>query len=49
VYPSGTIVGLSGGDTADTGYPKYSTAAHLCVQTIDTWASCFPPGMEPCK
>ena len=49
VYPSGTIVGLSGGDTTDTGYPKYSSGAHLCVQTPDTWESSFPKGVEPCK
>jgi hypothetical protein len=49
VYPAGTIVGLSGGDTADTGYPKYSTAAHLCLQTAETWGATFPPGNEPCK
>jgi hypothetical protein len=49
IYPAGTIVGLSGGDTHDTGYPTYSTGAHLCVQTVDTWLHCFSKGTEPCK
>lgn len=49
IYPAGTIVGLSGGDTYDTGKPQYSTGAHLCVQTLDTYGSCFPKGTEPCK
>jgi hypothetical protein len=49
VYPAGYIVGLSGGDTYDTGLPKYSTGAHLCVQTLDTYRSCFPAGWDPCK
>ncbi len=49
VYPAGTIVGLSGGDTADTGYPTYSTGAHLCVQTLDLYRTCFPEGKDPCQ
>jgi hypothetical protein len=48
VYPAGTIVGLSGGNTGDTGYPTYSTGAHLCVETIDTWLASFPPGNDAC-
>jgi hypothetical protein len=49
VYPAGFVVGLSGGDTADTGLGTYSTGAHLCVQTLDTWGSSFPGGNDPCK
>jgi hypothetical protein len=45
-YPAGFIVGLSGGDTKDTGYGVYSTGAHLCVQTPgDTpFRVAFPAG-----
>lgn len=49
IYPAGTVVGLSGGDTADTGLPTYSTGAHLCVQTIDLYRDVFPSGTDPCK
>lgn len=49
VYPAGTVVGLSGGDTADTGKPTYSTGAHLCVQTLDAYRDVFPAGKDPCK
>jgi hypothetical protein len=49
VYPAGYVVGLSGGDTYETGLPKYSTGAHLCVQTLDTYRSCFPAGRDACK
>jgi hypothetical protein len=49
VYPAGTIVGISGGDTADTGYPTYSTGPHLCVQTINDYRTCFPTGKDPCE
>ena len=49
VYPTGFVVGLSGGDTADTGMPTYSTGAHLCVQTLDAYRTCFPTGKDPCK
>lgn len=48
VYPAGTIVGLSGGNTGDTGYPTYSTGSHLCVETLATWQSAFPPGNDAC-
>ena len=48
VYPAGTIVGLSGGDTGDTGYPTYSTGSHLCVETLATWQSAFPQGNDAC-
>jgi hypothetical protein len=48
VYPAGTIVGLSGGGTGDTGYPTYSTGPHLCVETLDTWLATFPKGTDPC-
>jgi hypothetical protein len=49
VYAAGTIVGYSGGDTADTGYPTYSTGQHLCVQTLDAYRTCFPTGNDPCQ
>lgn len=48
VYPAGFIVGLSGGDTADTGLGTYSTGAHLCVQTLDAYRTCFPTGTDAC-
>jgi len=44
VYPAGYIVGLSGGDTHDTGLGVYSTGAHLCVQTIVPFRTAFPYG-----
>ncbi len=49
VYAKGTVVGYSGGDTADTGYPTYSSGAHLCVQTIDAYRTCFPTGKDSCQ
>jgi hypothetical protein len=49
VYPAGTIVGYSGGDTADTGLGTYSTGAHLCVQTIEAYRTAFPTGKDPCE
>jgi hypothetical protein len=48
-YPAGTIVGLSGGASAETGYPKYSTGAHLCVQTLAAYRTAFPAGKDACK
>jgi hypothetical protein len=48
VYPAGTLVGLSGGGTTDTGLGTYATGPHLCVETLDTWLSSFPPGNDPC-
>ena len=48
VYPAGTIVGLSGGDTADTGLGTYSTGAHLCVQTLAAYRTDFPTGKDAC-
>src|SRR5205085_408343 len=45
-YPAGHIVGLSGGDTHDTGYPTYSTGPHLCVQTTQNFRAVFPAGSE---
>jgi len=48
-YPAGFIVGLSGGDTAETGLGPYSTGAHLCVQTLDPYRDCFPTGKDACK
>jgi hypothetical protein len=48
-YPAGTVVGLSGGNTADTGYPRYSTGAHLCVETVAEWRTAFPMGMDACR
>lgn len=49
IYPAGTLVGLSGGDTADTGLGTYSTGAHLCLQTLDTYRGVFPTGTDPCN
>lgn len=49
VYPAGYIVGYSGGDTHDTGYPTYSTGAHLCVQTLSPYRACFPSGHDACR
>jgi hypothetical protein len=49
VYPAGTIVGLSGGDSAETGLGTYSTGAHLCVQTLDAYRTVFPAGKDACK
>lgn len=49
VYPAGFVVGTSGGDTADTGLPKYSTGAHLCVQTLAAYRTAFPAGKDPCQ
>jgi hypothetical protein len=48
IYPAGTIVGLSGGDSPETGFPVYSTGEHLCVQTLDAWLTVFPPGKDAC-
>ncbi len=49
VYPAGYVVGLSGGDTRDTGLPTYSTGAHLCVQTLDLYRTVFPQGVDFCR
>ena len=51
VYPAGTIVGLSGGDTWDTGGAGrgYSTGPHLCVQTLVTFRGAFPYGRDRCQ
>jgi hypothetical protein len=49
IYPAGFVVGLSGGDTAATGLGEYSTGAHLCVQTLEAYRTCFPTGKDPCK
>ncbi len=49
VYPAGYVVGLSGGDTRDTGYPTWSTGQHLCVQTLWTWRAAFPRGDDACR
>lgn len=46
VYPAGFIVGVSGGDTRDTGYPTYSTGAHLCIQTLIPYRQAFPQTSE---
>ncbi len=40
---------LSGGNTADTGYPTYSTGAHLCVQTQVAYRTAFPMGTDACR
>ncbi len=49
VYPAGSIVGLSGGNTGDTGYPRWSTGSHLCVQTLWTYRAAFPSGRDACR
>jgi hypothetical protein len=49
IYPAGFVVGYSGGDTADTGLPTYSTGAHLCVQTLVGYRTAFPTGKDPCQ
>ena len=49
VYPAGTVVGVSGGDTADTGLPTYSTGAHLCVQSLEEYRVVFPTGHDACQ
>ena len=48
-YPAGYIVGLSGGDTADTGLGPYSTGQHLCVQTLVAYRTAFPSGVDACR
>ena len=45
-YPAGFIVGVSGGDTSDTGLGVYSTGPHLCVQTVADFRSVFPAGQS---
>jgi hypothetical protein len=47
-YPAGFIVGLSGGDTYETGLGEYSTGAHLCVQTLVPYREGFPEGEDAC-
>ncbi len=49
VYPAGTLVGVSGGDSWDTGYERpacdgriCSAGAHLCVEADDHVAAIFP-------
>ncbi len=49
IYPAGTVVGYSGGDTADTGLGTYSTGSHLCVQTLDAYRTVFPSGKDACQ
>lgn len=49
VYPAGYVVGLSGGDTRDTGLGVYSTGAHLCVQSLSPYRACFPAGRDACR
>lgn len=51
VYPAGSLVGVSGGDTWDTGGAGrgYSTGPHLCVQTIVGFRGAFPQGTDRCQ
>lgn len=49
VYPAGYVVGLSGGDTRDTGLGPYSTGSHLCVQTLWSYRDAFPRGNDVCR
>jgi hypothetical protein len=48
VYPAGFVVGYSGGGTSDTGYPRLSSGPHLCVQTVVTYRTAFPSGVDAC-
>ncbi len=54
LYAAGTVVGLSGGDTLDTGFGRdceghpCSTGAHLCVQSDVHVQTMFPPGGPAC-
>ena len=50
VYPAGTVVGVSGGNTWDTGGAGrgYSTGPHLCVQTLSGFRSDFPATRDSC-
>jgi hypothetical protein len=50
VYPAGTVVGVSGGDTWDTGGAGrgYSTGPHLCVQTLSGFRADFPATRDAC-
>ena len=50
VYPAGTLVGVSGGDTWDTGGAGrgYSTGPHLCVQTLSGFRADFPATRDSC-
>lgn len=49
IYPAGFLVGLSGGDSVETGLGVYSTGEHLCVQTLEAWGACFPMGKDACR
>jgi hypothetical protein len=49
VYPAGYVVGISGGDTRDTGLGPYSTGQHLCIQTLRTYRDAFPRGVDACR
>jgi hypothetical protein len=48
-YPAGYVVGISGGDTPDTGLGPYSTGQHLCVQTLIPYRAAFPAGVDACR
>ncbi len=50
VYPAGAVVGVSGGDTWDTGGAGrgYSTGPHLCVQTLSGFRVDFPDTRDAC-
>ena len=50
VYPAGTVVGVSGGDSWDTGGAGrgYSTGPHLCVQTLSGFRADFPATRDAC-
>ena len=51
VYAAGTVVGVSGGDTWDTGGAGrgYSTGPHLCVQTLSGFRADFPDTRDACN
>jgi hypothetical protein len=50
VYPAGAVIGVSGGDTWDTGGAGrgYSTGPHLCVQTLSGFRAAFPASRDSC-
>ncbi|MHB1844206.1 MAG: hypothetical protein ACYCWW_05145 [Deltaproteobacteria bacterium] len=55
LYPAGTIVGRSGGDTWETGFMRRACAgricsngAHLCVQGDAPFSELFPPDGSSC-
>ena len=48
---AGTVVGLSGGDSRDTGGAGLGLGSgqHLCVQSADGYRATFPSGGDRCR